>query len=477
MTGGTCDSAYRSVTDAQVSAGDYTTSLAGCADSGAIQYRMFWEAPAADLPTSTTAWADGRTSQQWVLPHYSDPNITVDSFSRTNAASNASTIVGTLSGQPATVGARIDVDGNGSFTDPIDRDLGEVTSGTGSVTFHWDGLNGNGTATSTTQSYKVQLTVTGGEAEIHFLNNDMEGRGGVTYTRLNGPNAPQSTINWNDTDIAAAPSTNAAAYPMSGPVVANGIDSTPGVHSWAFSAGHDGSWGNSNWIEDWTSVQRAVPISAVDTLGPLATDASITKTVFTTDARRGDTLHYQITVTNTGTADITSADPLAVGDNLSGLLSGTGDANNITVSTGSTTSTSNSLHWTITSLAVGAKASLDYDVVVNSSAADGEHLINVAYIGAASSDTCSVESTTCAETTTVVTVPAVVTPTPTPTRTATATPSVSTNPTGGATSPSDSPSTLAQTGIGGVEFLLGALAIMALGIGSGLIVLRRRRSA
>ena len=247
---GSCLSAYRSVPEADMveaanpplaamNGDDYTT-VGDCADKGLVRYRIFLgEAPAPDMPASTANWADGRTTQQWVLPAYQNPTIDDLAFSRA-VGGLGGTITGTLTGQSGTVRVLLDFDGDGT-ADPEDR-VFDVATGVGSFSVNWDGLDGLGEPVPASTGFRVFVELTA-EAEIHFLESDVEGRtGGIQVTRLNGPGAEDSRLSWNDSYLPAARATTTS------PLSADRVDSTGGVHAWGFNGN---GWGNGRIIDDW----------------------------------------------------------------------------------------------------------------------------------------------------------------------------------------------------------------------------------
>ncbi|MGK5546765.1 DUF7507 domain-containing protein [Streptomyces sp. URMC 127] len=111
-----------------------------------------------------------------------------------------------------------------------------------------------------------------------------------------------------------------------------------------------------------------VPAAPFDTM---ATSIRIAETTDRTSARPGDTVHYTVTVTNTGTTAITGA---AITDDLSGV---TDDATILPASTAADAGTASfsppELHWQ-GDLPSGAKATIQYAVRVAASPAGDSRL-------------------------------------------------------------------------------------------------------
>lgn len=259
---GSCLSAYRSVPIAgsieagaggvpEINGDDYLLDSPECRELGLVRYRAFYgEAPAADLPESTTNWADGRTEQTWVYPDYQSPVISDVAFTR-DGLSNVGTFSGELSGQSGTLRLMLDLNNDGDFDDAVDR-IDEFAVGLGAFEYDWDGLDGNGDAVAIGQDFAVRIELAG-EAEIHFIDDDVEGRtGGIEVIRLNGPDAPDTHINWDDSYLPPIRRTSTS------PLTGTQVDSTGGAHAWPFDG--DG-WGNSRVIDDWMYVY---PSAAAD---------------------------------------------------------------------------------------------------------------------------------------------------------------------------------------------------------------------
>lgn len=160
----------------------YPAVTVNCPDSGQENYRLFLSQPAADLPESADNWADGRTSRKWVLPQYTAPTVTNLAFDRTAATAYPGTITGDLTGQSGLLDAYIDTDNDGVFTGAADVKLSKSFP-TGSFSFDWDGLDGNGLPVAATADINIRVAKAT-EGEIHFLAGDVEGRGPITITQI-----------------------------------------------------------------------------------------------------------------------------------------------------------------------------------------------------------------------------------------------------------------------------------------------------
>jgi uncharacterized repeat protein (TIGR01451 family)/fimbrial isopeptide formation D2 family protein len=91
----------------------------------------------------------------------------------------------------------------------------------------------------------------------------------------------------------------------------------------------------------------------------------------------GGTVHYTVTVTNTGSADIPGTDPATVTDDLSAVLAHASYSGDATVDRGAVTVSGQTLTWT-GGLKAGDTATITYSVVVDPGTALGTSLVNVA---------------------------------------------------------------------------------------------------
>ncbi|UOQ58040.1 DUF5979 domain-containing protein [Leucobacter allii] len=269
---GSCLPAYRSVPMSGVveaadgalpaiSGDDYLLDSPACRDNGLVFYRIFLgETPDPAMPASTALWGDGRTSQQWVLPPYQTPEITDLQYAR-DGFTAAGTVTGTLSGQPGVIRLRIDTDANGVFTDAVDVEF-DTAAATGGFSIPWDGRDGAGDAVPPGRGFAVEAEFLG-ESEIHFLEGDVEGRsGGIRVTRMNGPDAPDSRVSWNDGLLPGIRATTTT------PLIGDRVDSAAGAHAWEFNGN---GWGNARIVDDWMTIASgsarvALPVDGLPVL-------------------------------------------------------------------------------------------------------------------------------------------------------------------------------------------------------------------
>ncbi|SKC38102.1 LPXTG cell wall anchor domain-containing protein [Okibacterium fritillariae] len=229
--------------------------------SGLERYRLFFEAPAPDLPAITPRWADGRTSDTWLGARYSPPQVTGLTFSRRASGANAGVLTGTLPTQPGTVDLQIDTDGDGQFDGSADVRLSRTVPRTGTFSVDWDGKDGAGAPTPTTKPVSMRATLSRTN-EAHFLRIDAERSiGGIEIERLTGGTTAPRAVHFDDSLFADS---SAARHSRSTPAVSppSGLDSLGGLHRWApddtaagrnpnMNDGSTGSWGDLRSIDDW----------------------------------------------------------------------------------------------------------------------------------------------------------------------------------------------------------------------------------
>src|SRR5699024_8902277 len=203
-------------------------------------YRVFFEEPAADLP-ATAPSAGGEVTIRPELLGVGDLEVTDLTF--TPAATGAAAGTFTYSLNTRFTGGyylQVDVDGNGSYTDAVDRSIPLGADGSGSYSYDFDGLDGTGAAIEdcTSMTARIFFDKLG---EVHIIQTDVEARaGGIAITRLTGEGSPDSTIHWNDDGFEGARAT------VTDPIVGEAVDSTGGVHGWTFD---ENGWGNARIID------------------------------------------------------------------------------------------------------------------------------------------------------------------------------------------------------------------------------------
>lgn len=235
--GTTCRSAYMSV---EVGDSHASPTYGSCGSA----YKLFFEQPSGELPTSAIQW-DGKATD-WIRPNVSHPSIDGLKFTSDGSADQLSgTISFVLHNFIGQYQVRIDTNNNGSFDEQSDVTLNEQVKKLSDAEqkIHFQGVDKQGQVISPSATIRVQIAITK-VAEIHLIAADVEGRAkGLELVRLNGDNAPTTRLCWNDTGLALS---RANTTP-----VADGRDcpdSTGGLHNWAYD---DNAWGNARYIDDW----------------------------------------------------------------------------------------------------------------------------------------------------------------------------------------------------------------------------------
>lgn len=281
----------------------------------AVPYRLFFEQPSDDLPSAAaiapTDFNDQRTTQV-IRPNPVDPTeVDADDFVFDPVAPGAA--AGTFRydlGDNFFGGAllQVDVDGNGTFDDPVDRTL-RVGAAGGPATAAFNGVDGQGDpiAACTPLDARLYLDRIG---EVHVVQTDVEGRS-IEVTRVSGPDAPDATIHWDDS--ATGPRSN-EINPPDGISSLDGTDSTGGAHGWDYSTS---SWGNNKIIDDWSYVPAD---TVAGTLAIPARCLEISKTASTDAPATGDTVTYTVEAENTGATGYDAANPAQIADDLSGVM-------------------------------------------------------------------------------------------------------------------------------------------------------------
>jgi uncharacterized repeat protein (TIGR01451 family) len=302
LTGdGSCTPLYQSV-----------TTSGGVVPPQCGLFRTFFDPPAPDLPASAPS-VDGTLQIVPPLLNLADVVSTDLAFAPTAPVSRAGRF--TYSFTSRFVGGyelQIDANGNGSYTDPVDRTVPLGANGSGNYGYDFDGLNGLGAPIDQCTAVNAQLHFDR-IGEIHVVNADVEGRaGGIQVTRLNGAGAPDQTIYWDDSRLPAAAKTSTT--PVIG--ATGGTSSAGGAHGWPNTGANP--WGNDAATDDWAYVtgnqvtgQLAIPGQCLDV------DKSSS---LTADSRPGDVITYTVKATNTGASPYTAADPAILLDDLSGVL-------------------------------------------------------------------------------------------------------------------------------------------------------------
>jgi hypothetical protein len=228
---------------------NYTAPVLNCGRN----YKQFFTSPDPTLPAASNRWITSTSISDWLKPVLMTPAVTIGipTFSGnptvTTPARGIFTIPITGFTEIATLA--IDANGNGVYNEPVDRKIPFLSGN--SVDF--DGLDGLGQAISCGMTLNAKVLVDKA-SEIHFVLNDVERIGGLTVTRQNGLNSPNSILYWDDTDLGTVNSpTDPATADRDGTAGVNS-NVTGGVHGWVQpAAGPNFSWGNDRYIDNWAT--------------------------------------------------------------------------------------------------------------------------------------------------------------------------------------------------------------------------------
>jgi uncharacterized repeat protein (TIGR02543 family) len=259
------------------------------------KYRLFFETPNADLPVSAPS-ADGVLKILPVQDHaLTDPiadwqpvldasnTVQTLSFTESLTASNkAGQLTISLDPDEDFAGnflVEVDTNNNGVYNDAVDRAIDASASGgaaNANITASFDGKNGLGAdiAPNATINFRVKFDKL---AEIHLVVLDVEAMSGLTIRALNGPEAGDATVYWDDT--ALVPYTNDDSMPYNTTPLIDGtagVDSgvLGGVRGWpmlaTLSTGEQSffGWGNTRALDTWVYQSVNVVDSHQASAGP-----------------------------------------------------------------------------------------------------------------------------------------------------------------------------------------------------------------
>jgi gliding motility-associated-like protein/uncharacterized repeat protein (TIGR01451 family) len=272
-----------------------------------VTQKIFFNAPAADLPTTANTPGGGTT---WLLNTPVLPTISNVQFigiegtvgkAGTNPLGGNFTFTSSGNGTYSIV---IDANQNGIYTDAIDRKLtGGVSGGTNQV--FWDGLDGLGKKVlgGNLNAYNISVALTATAAEVHFPFFDVERNvNGLLLTRTNGIYALDDTLYWDDTPISIV---GTASNPIKN---LNGISSTVNGHKWGRTTTdplNDADFGNNKSIDTWSYI-ASKPIYSSVSFQLQEADLSV-DSIVTLAGCAGQNIIYKVTISNKGPNDVSGA--------------------------------------------------------------------------------------------------------------------------------------------------------------------------
>ena len=311
---GTCTPIYRSVEGSISGAnGVNIDPRYAFSDDCGDRYKLFLEAPAADLPAAA-AIAGGT---DWVRPAVVSPAAENLALQQDSPFTRAGEFTFDLSGVNGGYTVQLDTDANGSYADAVDRVI-PWGSPPGAVTVPFDGLDGLGEPLDVCQAFNAKVVVDR-VGETHLVLDDVESFGTSSVNnyglRITGATPGVVSANprvyWDDTALsprAAFPGERVLPYADG----REGIDTTTtvtGAHGW-------GQWGDQRSIENWTYYQAEAGAETTIAAGcapalTLDKESTLDDTNGNGFADVDETITYTFDVRNTGNAvvaDVTVAD-------------------------------------------------------------------------------------------------------------------------------------------------------------------------
>jgi hypothetical protein len=253
-----CISAYESATDRQIEK-DLGVPQWNLGGDECVKFRLFFDEPAADLPTKAQS-ADGEMN---VKPVLLDPGSTlINNFSfvpsKTIYQSGSFIMMNVAPEFSGNFTVQIDVNNNGSYDDAVDRDFPVAAPGgdeNADLEFEFDGRDGNGNLISAKQAMTARIKFDK-FAETHVVFDDVESLGGFSLTALNGANAGNSTVYWNDTKLILDKPNWGPDTPQPDGRAGVVSDVAGGVHGWGngTTASVPVQFGDMRKIDNWTYI-------------------------------------------------------------------------------------------------------------------------------------------------------------------------------------------------------------------------------
>ena len=373
-----CKPSYRSALGTNMTPGvTNTQTLASCG-----MFHLFFE----PIDQSMPEYADSAAGRMYLNPALATVDL---SFVRSDPSSVQGTFTVNESNETmtGTYDLQIDADNNGTFTDPWDRIIPvHFPGGTGNhdVRVDFDGLDGRGNPIPITQTFSAHLKF-GHTGEIHMVAQDVEIlAGGIGLTKLNGPQAGDATVHWDDSHLGMNTCGNIADSPCIGtkpdPLVTDsqGIDSSDGAHRWnpgsSADAGTDYGWGDGRSIDTW-AYSEGIAGDATTTVE--GATLGITKEALSDDSQvlPGSVVAYQVTVTNTSDIPIDESNPAMVADDLADVLDDATYNDDVSATSGTATMADGVLSWA-GALSPGETSVITYSVTVKPYAEQNDHTLN-----------------------------------------------------------------------------------------------------
>lgn len=134
----------------------------------------------------------------------------------------------------------LDLNNNGIYSDAVDKTY-IIGVGAGNDSIYWDGKYGNGQVVLEQKKFVFGYKVTFRTGEVHIMMADIENNpGGVSITRINGPNNPVNQFYYDHSAIG-------------GPVSGGGTAGNPLPTSIPFA--YSANFGNEKMLDYWSYVE------------------------------------------------------------------------------------------------------------------------------------------------------------------------------------------------------------------------------
>lgn len=279
-----------------------------------ITHKLFYNAPAPDLPADAPVCIEGNSViSTWLKREAIVPVTTDVKFTGAEGTLNQS---GQKGGY---ITFNANVQGSYRIVIPIPNRASRVLTGSagqGPNTIKWDGRDGSGVLVpANTIIPEVRVRLTSAEVHFPFLDMEINPKGiiieltknepeyGIDRTSLN-ESVYSDRVYWDDSDITSADTEKP------NPIIntTDGRPSTDNGHIWSsYSGGNGNSYGNGKAMDTWAymlSDDAATPLNVAVKVADLKI-ASITTEANGQNA--GNEIIYRIKVENVGPSDVSGA--------------------------------------------------------------------------------------------------------------------------------------------------------------------------
>lgn len=220
-------------------------------DNGSfITYKIFFNTPDATMPSEamTTNVYTSDTYTTWLYNSVSADPLSVQGFDFTgvdnmgdpvcyddNMQVGLGGVLSFTSNIAGTVKLSLDINNDNDYDDAEDRVI-YASALVGSNEITWDGLDGTGAMINMGVGIEINYLLEMRAGEMHIMFRDIENNaGGITFTRLNGQNAPSNEFYYDHTEVGGPTSGGAA----------------PSVSPTTTPYTYDSNWGNNKMLDYW----------------------------------------------------------------------------------------------------------------------------------------------------------------------------------------------------------------------------------